>query len=187
MVKCPFILLVFHHIGHCLAWSWATYQIPHPSGGQLSEDAPSSLADSAFPQGEIDVLLKSKDTLQSYQRKPDCFQDAISIVKARCEESRMDEQERVQAAISITMCELATARHYSPPMECAAFARGGYKPSSPLSSPSAQAQARCVEALSRSAQFWSSYSGYLREMRMFRITIQSFHLMVAISPVMLRI
>ncbi|KIK94203.1 hypothetical protein PAXRUDRAFT_784366 [Paxillus rubicundulus Ve08.2h10] len=160
MVKYTLLLLVSHHIGHCLAWSWATYQIPHSGGGQISQDTPSSLADSELPQAEIDVLLKSKDTLQFYQRKPDCFQDAISLVKARCEESRMDEQERIQAAISITMCELATARHYSPPMECAAFARGGYKPSST----SAQSQARCVEALSRSAQFWSSYSGYLREM-----------------------
>ncbi|KAF9240476.1 hypothetical protein BU15DRAFT_74064 [Melanogaster broomeanus] len=81
------------------------------------------------------------DAIQSYQRKPDCFQDAISLVKARCEESHMDEQGRVQAAISMTMCELATARHYSPPMECAAFTRGGHKPSSP----SAHAQAQCVE------------------------------------------
>ncbi|KAF8552486.1 hypothetical protein OG21DRAFT_1416066, partial [Imleria badia] len=98
------------------------------------------------------------DVLQSYQRKPDCFQDAINLVKARCEESRMDEQERIQAAIGMTMCELATARHYLPPMECAAYAKVGHK-----HSPTPQGQARCVDALSRSAQFWSSYSGYLRE------------------------
>ncbi|KAH0834925.1 hypothetical protein J3R83DRAFT_10609 [Lanmaoa asiatica] len=104
-------------------------------------------------------LFVNKDALQSYQRKPDCFQDAITLVKARCEESRMDEQERIQAAIGMTMCELATARHYLPPMECAAYAKVGHK----LSLPTPQAQARCVDALSRSAQFWSSYSGYLRE------------------------
>ncbi|KIM55725.1 hypothetical protein SCLCIDRAFT_1220894 [Scleroderma citrinum Foug A] len=67
----------------------------------------------------------------------------------------MDEQERIYAAISMTLCELATARHYAPPLECAAFAKGQV--------PSGHTQAECVEALSRSAQFWSSYSGYLRE------------------------
>lgn len=43
----------------------------------------------------ITYLISPKDALQSYQRKPDCFQDAIALVKARCEESRMDEQERI--------------------------------------------------------------------------------------------
>ncbi|KAI6104174.1 hypothetical protein F5141DRAFT_988224, partial [Pisolithus sp. B1] len=98
------------------------------------------------------------DVLGSYHRKADCFQDAMSRVKTRCEESHMDEQERIQAAISMTLCELATARHYAPPMECAAFSKGQQSPSS------GHAQAACVEALSRSAQFWSSYSGYLREL-----------------------
>lgn len=122
----------------------------------------------------------------------------MSRVKTRCEESHMDEQERIQgivrlsfhvqssthriqAAISMTLCELATARHYAPPMECAAFSKGQQSP------PSGHVQAACVEytfvssasfrhsaahvslyydrALSRSAQFWSSYSGYLRELR----------------------
>lgn len=71
----------------------------------------------------------------------------------------MDEQERIQAAISMTLCELATARHYAPPLECAAFSKGQQRP------PDSFAQSACVEALSRSAQFWSSYSGYLRELR----------------------
>lgn len=83
----------------------------------------------------------------------------MSRVKTRCEESHMDEQERIQAAISMTLCELATARHHAPPMECAAFSKGQQSP------PSGHVQAACVEALSRSAQFWSSYSGYLRELR----------------------
>ncbi|KAF9220743.1 hypothetical protein BS17DRAFT_298547 [Gyrodon lividus] len=161
MVKCPLILLISHPIGFCLAWSWAAHQTPHSGEGQIPPDMSSGLVDSELLQSDIDALLKSRDTLQSYQRKPDCFRDAISLVKAHCEESHMDEQERVQAAISMTMCELATARHYSPPMECAGFARGGYKLSS--SSPPAHARGQCVEALSRSAQFWSSYSGYLRE------------------------
>jgi hypothetical protein len=85
------------------------------------------------------------------------------------------------AAISMTLCELATARHYSVPLECAPYnaedghARGAI---------SSRVQGECVEyvstfalccvpdiqgddlsALARSAQFWSSYSGYLREVR----------------------
>ncbi|KAL4073485.1 hypothetical protein J3A83DRAFT_4228864 [Scleroderma citrinum] len=55
----------------------------------------------------------------------------------------------------MTLCELATARHHVPPLECAPFAKGQV--------PSDHTQPECVEALSRSAQFWSSYSGYLRE------------------------
>lgn len=111
----------------------------------------------------------------------------MSRVKTRCEESHMDEQERIQAAISMTLCELATARHYAPPMECAAFSKGQQSP------PSGHVQAACVEytfvssasfrhsaahvslyydrALSRSAQFWSSYSGYLRELRKLDVDI----------------
>ncbi|KAI5990736.1 hypothetical protein EDD15DRAFT_2278638 [Pisolithus albus] len=107
---------------------------------------------------ELDTLFSGKNVLGSYHRKADCFQDAMARVKTRCEESHMDEQERIQAAISMTLCELATARHYAPPMECAAFSKGQQN------HPSGHAQAACVEALSRSAQFWSSYSGYLREL-----------------------
>ncbi|KAG6329288.1 hypothetical protein ID866_9801 [Astraeus odoratus] len=94
---------------------------------------------------EHDFFALFRTAITPYHRKSDCFQDAVSKVKTRCEESHMDEQERVRA------------RHYAPPLECAAFSKG-YTPS-----PSSQTQAECVEALSRSAQFWSSYSGYLRE------------------------
>lgn len=37
----------------------------------------------------------------------------------------------------MTLCELATARHYAPPLECAAFAKGQV--------PSGHTQAECVE------------------------------------------
>ncbi|KAF9812422.1 hypothetical protein IEO21_06225 [Rhodonia placenta] len=72
----------------------------------------------------------------------------------------MNENERVRAAITMTLCELGTAKHNSPPLECAAFAvemRSTDK-NTPNGPPGA-----CVEALSRSTQHWSSYSGYLRE------------------------
>ncbi|KAG2098988.1 uncharacterized protein F5147DRAFT_814675 [Suillus discolor] len=60
-------------------------------------------------------------------------------------------------AIRLTLCELATARHHTPPLECSPFSNnvGSHIPH--------HAVGDCVDALSRSAQFWSSYSGYLRE------------------------
>ncbi|KIY70868.1 hypothetical protein CYLTODRAFT_441713 [Cylindrobasidium torrendii FP15055 ss-10] len=85
-----------------------------------------------------------------YSRRSDCFRNAAIAIQVRCTDLEMDETERVHAAISMTLCELRTAKHLSPPLECTVASLsddlGG-----------------CVEALSRSAQFWSSYSGYLRE------------------------
>ncbi|KAG9311609.1 hypothetical protein JVU11DRAFT_7818 [Chiua virens] len=153
------ILFVATHFSHALAWSWSTHQTPPDPGSGVTEDIFQNTFDAQLSQAGIVPLFTNNDALQSYQQKPDCFQEAITMVKARCEDARMDEEERIQAAIGMTMCELATARHYLPPMECAVYA----KPSPKLTSPTPQAQARCVDALSRSAQFWSSYSGYLRE------------------------
>jgi hypothetical protein len=84
------------------------------------------------------------------------------------------------AAISMTLCELATATHHSPPLECASFTVDS-------EASFIQTQGECVEfdcsaddrnfgvnsnrsALSRSAQFWSSYSGYLREVRKYNFS-----------------
>ncbi|KAG2067082.1 hypothetical protein BDR04DRAFT_945768, partial [Suillus decipiens] len=92
-----------------------------------------------------------------YMRKNDCFQDAARHAQSRCEVSHMSEDERIQVAIRLTLCELATARHHTPPLECSPFVNnvGPHIPH--------LAVGDCVDALSRSAQFWSSYSGYLRE------------------------
>lgn len=57
----------------------------------------------------------------------------------------------------MTLCEIATAKHYSLPLECRPFSPEGKDPRDP------RTRSECVDALSRSAQFWSSYSGYLRE------------------------
>ncbi|KIM42130.1 hypothetical protein M413DRAFT_70806, partial [Hebeloma cylindrosporum] len=100
--------------------------------------------------------------LQAYSQKPDCFKKAASYIRAKCTDLDIDEAARVNAAISMTLCELATARHYSLPLECAPYNTQGGRSSSPISS---RVQGECVDALARSAQFWSSYSGYLREVR----------------------
>lgn len=97
------------------------------------------------------------------------------------------------ASISMTLCEIATGNHYSIPLECHEFRPADPdSPRPPYPSARTGAASQCVEwvqtwgfwfdcvflywrcgtfirrnysALARSTQFWSSYSGYLREMR----------------------
>ncbi|KAH9941244.1 uncharacterized protein BXZ73DRAFT_16469, partial [Epithele typhae] len=95
-------------------------------------------------------------SLETYSNRPDCFRAAAKRIQTRCSELEIDEGARVQAALSMTLCEIATAEHNSPPMECASF--GGQD-----GSRGDTTARQCVSALSRSAQYWSSYSGYLRE------------------------
>ncbi|PFH48830.1 hypothetical protein AMATHDRAFT_148945, partial [Amanita thiersii Skay4041] len=100
--------------------------------------------------------------IESSQPKQDCFLTATNAIRERCQDDYMLEDERVFAAISMTMCELATAKHHSPPLECASFMSNSLLRLDERLSVH-QSQRDCVEALSRSTQFWSSYSGYLRE------------------------
>jgi hypothetical protein len=87
------------------------------------------------------------------------------------------------AAIHLTLCEIGTANHLSYPLECDSFNPNAITVPGPLVPDRSNNRSRCVEyahtlaiantfhsdmiyrALSRSAQFWSSYSGYLREIR----------------------
>ncbi|KAJ7791951.1 hypothetical protein B0H14DRAFT_185032 [Mycena olivaceomarginata] len=109
-------------------------------------------------EDELVGLLTSHAALENYSRRPDCFRRVAANIRLRCGELDMHEDERVRAAISMTLCELATATHHSLPLECVSFTVDS-------DASSAQIQGECVDALSRSAQFWSSYSGYLREVR----------------------
>ncbi|KAJ3967143.1 hypothetical protein EV361DRAFT_516036 [Lentinula raphanica] len=78
----------------------------------------------------------------------------------------------------MTLCELATAKHYAPPMECDVFSARLHEPSYRSGFSARQqeefedSRGECVNALSRSAQFWSSYSGYLREIPQLCFTFQ---------------
>ncbi|KAI0372102.1 hypothetical protein BV20DRAFT_143358 [Pilatotrama ljubarskyi] len=96
-----------------------------------------------------------------YTSRPDCFRRAAGLIRANCAALETSEDERVTAALSMTLCEIATAEQQSPPMECISFQIvGGDGQPRPSFGGS---PGKCVEALSRSAQYWSSYSGYLRE------------------------
>ncbi|KAJ6590499.1 hypothetical protein DFH09DRAFT_1139517 [Mycena vulgaris] len=128
----------------CAAFSWP---------GQISSVKPIA---TELPEGELVGLLANHAAFEDYSRRPDCFRRVAGRIRVRCGELEMDEDERVKAAISMTLCELATATHHSLPLECASFTVDS------VASPT-QIQGECVDALSRSAQFWSSYSGYLRE------------------------
>ncbi|KAJ7749314.1 hypothetical protein DFH07DRAFT_829281 [Mycena maculata] len=109
-----------------------------------------------LPEDELTGLLASHAALENYSRRPDCFRRVAARISLRCGELETDEDERIKAAISMTLCELATATHHSLPLECASFTVDSEASHD-------QIQGECVDALSRSAQFWSSYSGYLRE------------------------
>ncbi|KAI0659296.1 hypothetical protein C8Q70DRAFT_986937 [Cubamyces menziesii] len=149
--------------------TWAPFSAFLPLAGALSWAHTSfwkgntaqgvrEIAGSPSPD-EIASILKGSDALEKYSAKPDCFRRAAAMIRASCAELETREDERVKAALAMTLCEIATAEHHSFPMECTPF-QSGFQTSDRdgHTSPS-----RCVQALSRSAQYWSSYSGYLRE------------------------
>ncbi|KAK7046755.1 hypothetical protein R3P38DRAFT_2875664 [Favolaschia claudopus] len=109
------------------------------------------------PEDELANIIASHAALESYSRRPDCFRRVAANIRLRCSELEMNEEERVTAAISMTLCELATATHHSLPLECASFTVDS------MQDITTRSRGECVDALSRSAQSWSSYSGYLRE------------------------
>ncbi|KAG9077450.1 hypothetical protein FS749_010653 [Ceratobasidium sp. UAMH 11750] len=90
------------------------------------------------------------DELQTHSHRSDCFKDASLALHANCESLDFDSDARIKSAVQMTLCELTTAEHVSVPLEC--------KSITPETSPRMVSQ-----ALARSAQHWSSYSGYLRE------------------------
>ncbi|KAI0342308.1 hypothetical protein BDW22DRAFT_1357628 [Trametopsis cervina] len=122
------------------------------------EDVPGVVNKDTWDSSKLSVILDNYGKLESYEHKPDCFRRAASSIRVQCSELDMHEEQRVQAAITMTICELATAKH-TPPLECTPIisAEGIFVSSSSMRIDT------CVEALSRSAQYWSSYSGYLRE------------------------
>ncbi|OSD08176.1 hypothetical protein PYCCODRAFT_392631 [Trametes coccinea BRFM310] len=138
------------------ALSWPRNLVPGKNTPQVTEP----FAGDPPPPEEIAAILQGSESLDRYSAKPDCFRRAAASIRANCAELESREDERVRAALSLTLCEIATAEHYSPPMECIPF-QLGYDGG--RSRPEVLSGSKCVEALSRSAQHWSSYSGYLRE------------------------
>ncbi|KAF9493750.1 hypothetical protein BDN71DRAFT_1057681 [Pleurotus eryngii] len=129
----------------------------------VSSVVPQSVNDPALVDlGEDEIGISAQEISDARAGKSDCFRRATGLIRASCSQLDMLEDERVKAAIMMTLCELSTAQHHSLPMECSAFT-----PMQDLAhfmgKRREQSQGSCVDALSRSAQSWSSYSGYLRD------------------------
>ncbi|KAJ7236241.1 hypothetical protein C8J57DRAFT_1377121 [Mycena rebaudengoi] len=144
------LLLIIRLSLCCVAFSWQK-NVPRNQNTQLESPTVASVDDELN-----DLLLGQAAALDNYSRRPDCFRRVAAKIRLRCGELELNEDERVKAAISMTLCELATATHHSLPLECADFTVDS-------KSSSIRIHGECVDALSRSAQFWSSYSGYLRD------------------------
>ncbi|KAF8331841.1 uncharacterized protein EI90DRAFT_3055606 [Cantharellus anzutake] len=95
----------------------------------------------------------------------DCFKTAVHTIQSECSQNReLDLPSRVRASISMTLCEITTTERLSVPLECQEYRNEAhYTFSDKRLSKIDTVQSQCVEALSRSAQLWTSYSGYLRE------------------------
>ncbi|GBE87534.1 Nuclear fusion protein [Sparassis crispa] len=153
MIVFVLVLLLTILPPYSCGFSWAKLRSPaRPHIGTQFDDV--------LGTDEIAMILRNAESLESYTRERDCFRHAAGRIQMRCGQLDMDEGERIKAAISMTLCELATAKHHAPPLECASFAPDADTPDT-LSS--TESLGCCVDALSRSAQYWSSYSGYLRE------------------------
>ncbi|KAL7284092.1 hypothetical protein ACG7TL_001372 [Trametes sanguinea] len=102
------------------ALSWPRNLVPGKHTPQLTEP----FAGDPPPPEEIAAILQGSESLDRYSAKPDCFRRAAASIRANCAELKSREDERVRAALSLTLCEIATAEHYSPPMECIPFQLG---------------------------------------------------------------
>ncbi|KAI0711332.1 hypothetical protein C8Q76DRAFT_54822 [Earliella scabrosa] len=146
------LLLVILPLSQALSWGYA------PSRQKHGHSESGNMYEGGTPPAEVAAILEGSRSLEAYSRKPDCFRRVSSSISARCGDLETNEVERVKAALAMTLCEIATAEHHSPPLECTPFQPGMDFDYIPDESPG-----KCVSALSRSAQYWSSYSGYLRE------------------------
>ncbi|CEL55566.1 Nuclear fusion protein KAR5 OS=Debaryomyces hansenii (strain ATCC 36239 / CBS 767 / JCM 1990 / NBRC 0083 / IGC 2968) GN=KAR5 PE=3 SV=2 [Rhizoctonia solani AG-1 IB] len=111
------------------------------------------------------VMAKQLSALRLHSERSDCFRDASSALQSSCESLQFDPSERVRVAVEMTLCELATAERISLPLECKRM----------KTKSSQKSVSQCVEALARSAQHWSSYSGYLREIPQLCIAYRRLH------------
>ncbi|GAA6063251.1 hypothetical protein JCM10212_003614 [Sporobolomyces blumeae] len=113
--------------------------------GQAVQDVLESLGAARREQSDAPALSPSN---------PSCFFRALSSLptSSPCETLAHSDALRSEVAVSMALCEIATAEGLRVPRECVDWQKGMKGKPGP-----------CVEALSRSPQYWSSYSGYLRE------------------------
>ncbi|RIA86250.1 hypothetical protein C1645_878771 [Glomus cerebriforme] len=93
------------------------------------------------------IIEHGQASLAILEKKHDCFKEATMALKNGCKDIDLSNNDKMQYAVRLTKCELATA-NLAFPMECDGFDHNIGK---------------CIESISRTPQFWTTYSGYFRE------------------------
>ncbi|KTW25748.1 hypothetical protein T552_03361 [Pneumocystis carinii B80] len=96
---------------------------------------------------ENELFMPMLETLSLLARKPSCFRSAASSLISQCKEMDSDlyEAEKAAFAVKLTLCELGTA-HAEIPAACRE-----------------KSLEKCVKELETRPQWWTSYSGYFRD------------------------
>ncbi|KAG8755922.1 hypothetical protein FRC14_003527 [Serendipita sp. 396] len=150
--------LIFGTAVYSLKWPFSSPKRAMMRATPQLEPSDNDISDITLSTQERNAIFRNLDYLDSHRINTDndCFLDVSKDMDQRCEQMEANQLARVDAAIHLTICELKTAEHVTIPMECTE-----YTASSRSVRPSGSRA--CVEALYRSPQFWSSYSGYLRD------------------------
>ncbi|SPO35817.1 uncharacterized protein PSFLO_01288 [Pseudozyma flocculosa] len=135
---------------------------------------PSSLA-LLLSRGEEAAVEAGRATLRRLeareQRKHDCHAEAMVKVKSQCgDELDSNALDKSLAAIRLAACDLTSALQPLP-LECS----GILDAEANASQVGEQSLSSCVQALSRSPQAWSSYSGYLRDVPQICFALRRWH------------
>ncbi|CCJ31104.1 unnamed protein product [Pneumocystis jirovecii] len=134
----PEILILFEIL---LIWIVNVNSKIYPSLELKNEDVLADIADENHP------FMPMLETLHLLSRKPSCFRFSVSSLISTCEklDSDLHEDEKLAFAVRLTLCELDTA-HVEVPETCR---QKNFQ--------------KCVKELETRPQWWTSYSGYFRD------------------------
>ncbi|GAA5822483.1 hypothetical protein JCM5353_000524 [Sporobolomyces roseus] len=109
-------------------------------------------------EGHQDVLAafesdSSNTNTLEVPTSPSCFFLALSSLPTTspCETLAHSDSQRSEIAVRMALCEIGTAQNGRSPRECVEWSK------------EKESLGHCIESLSRSPQYWASYSGYLRD------------------------
>ncbi|KAJ3341772.1 hypothetical protein HDU93_004156 [Gonapodya sp. JEL0774] len=130
-----------------------------PSTISISDlDVPTSFVagDTAEDTARVERVVSRLQAIE-IQNDDGCFQKVALAMRDQCQKSvdGHNQEANVAIAVAFTACEMSTAG-VQLPLECVDATKIGNNPTSPQSK-------GCVQALSRTPQLWTSYSGYLRD------------------------
>ncbi|KAL1931605.1 hypothetical protein VTP01DRAFT_9748 [Rhizomucor pusillus] len=98
------------------------------------------------------IVDRGLQTLQALQSKNDyCFKAATKSLEKGCQSLTIKQEKKIQYALQLTLCELATAS-IPIPLICREAAQGGDVDAED-----------CISRLANIPQTWTSYSGYFRD------------------------